>query len=52
MYLHESLSLAWMGPNQHLLAPQTHNPFFPSDQCHLTSLMLVQLGIHQSQIKA
>ena len=24
-------SLAWMGPNQHLLAPQTHNPFFPSD---------------------
>ena len=26
---HESSSLAWMGPNQHLLAPQTHNPFLP-----------------------
>ena len=43
--LHESSSLTWMGPNQHLLAPQTHNPFFPSD---LASLTLVQLGIHQS----
>ena len=30
-YTHESSSLSWMGPNQHLLAPQTHNPFFPSD---------------------
>ena len=31
MCIHESSSLAWMGPNQHLLAPQTHNPFFPSN---------------------
>ena len=46
--IHESSSLAWMGPNQHLPAPQTHNPFFPSDYCHLASLTLVQLGIHQS----
>ena len=44
MHVHESSSLTWMGPNQHLLAPQTHNPFL----CHLASLTLVQLGIHQS----
>ena len=31
VHVHESSSLTWMGPNQHLLAPQTHNPFFPSD---------------------
>ena len=48
VHVHESSSLTRIGPNQHLLAPQTHNPFFPSDYCHLASLMLVQLGIHQS----
>ena len=26
LLVHESSSLAWTGPNQHLLAPQTHNP--------------------------
>ena len=31
LHTHESSRLAWMGPGQHLLAPQTHNPFFPSE---------------------
>ena len=31
--VHESSSLAWTGPNQHLLALQKQNPLFPSDRC-------------------
>ena len=47
--LHEISSLAWMGPNQHLLVPQ--NTTLSSQMT--SDLTLVQLlGIHQSQVKA